>query len=481
MEKSKILSRLRLFSKQQMNDFVLFAESPYFNKNTPLVRLLKYLSKYHPKLEGTKVSKPLVYKKIFPEKDTYKRKRLDDLMSHLFKLSEDFLAFDRFKQSPVARTKQELLSYREMGMNNDFSKVAIKLEEVIKTEPANENYHFELFLLNKELFIEQEKDKVKSLNAVFYHLDQYFIQEKLLFAAFAKNREKVYNEEYTINFLELLLSKQAEKEGLSLFFANIREVLLTEDIDDIKNLIGEFKQQQCQLGKRLSYCILIPIQNILMRKYQKIGNTVTPVIFDLYKLAVAKDFISFNGKINGSTFFNVCTFAEKMEARKWQEEFIANYKNEIFPLEDRDNIINLVHTSILFEQAKNSSDLKKIAETIVEMNTLFLTDLRYAYMVRVQLIKLHYSEFSIKKDYDALEYLKNSCQNFEIQLYRDYKTSNPKVELYLNFSKSVKKMATYIFEKNFEKVENLKRELISSDSLFAQQWLIQKVGEITIQ
>ncbi len=480
MEKSKLTNRLRIFSAQEMKDFILFADSPYFNSNAALTRLLKYLQKYHPDLKSKKLSKELVYKKIFPEKGVFKEKRLNDLMSHLFKLSEDFLAFNRFKKSPVARSKQEFLSYRERGMNKDFSKTAVKLKRAIEAAPANEEYHFELFLLNKELFIEQGEDKVQSLNAVFHHLDQYFIQEKLLFAAFAKNREKYMKEQYEVNYLDVFTDKQLITADLAIYFSNLRQVIATEDIETIKSLIGDFKRHKEKLSQRLSYCLLILILNILMRKLQEDENKVTSVIFNLYKFAVDENFILFNNKINDSTFANICIIAEKMEERVWQKDFILNYQDKVFPIENRQNTISFVRAFILFNQAKDSMSSKKIAEAIIEMNTLSFTDFRYTYTVRIQLIKLHFNDFLLEKNYESFDFLTNFCKNFENQLYRDYKISNPRVTMYLNFSKSVKKLATYIFDKKNEKIIELKEQIMSLDSLFARQWLNKKIGEAIV-
>ena len=480
MENSKLIKRLRILSEQEMKDFILFADSPYFNSNAALTRLLRYLQKYYPDLKGTKISKELVYKKVFPEKGVFKEKRLNDLMSHLFKLSEDFLAFDRFKQSPVSRTRQEFLSYREKGMNRDFSKTAIKLKKTIEAAPESEEYHFELFLLNKELFIEQGEDKVKSLNAVFHHLDQYFIQEKLLFAAFAKNRERALKEEYAIHFLDSIPEKELKEKELPILFSNLRRVLASENIDKIKSLIDEFKIQKEKLSQRLSYCILILILNILMRKHKEIEAEMTPLIFDLYKFAVAKQIIPFNNEINESTFINICTFSEKMKEKVWLGNFIISCQDKIIPKRNRRNTINIARASVLFEQTRNSSDLTEIAEVVIEMNTLFFTDLRYTYMVRVKLIQLHFSEFSIKKDYESFDYLVNLCKNFESQLYRDNKTSEPRIIALLNFSKLIKKLTTYIFDSKPEKIIELKSQIVA-DSLFAKHWLLQKAGEAIIK
>ena len=477
MENSKIITRLRILSKQEMKDFILFADSPYFNSNAALIRLLKYLQKYHPDLKGTKLAKELVYRKVFPEKAVFKEKRLNDLMSQLFKLSEDFLAFDHFKKSPVARAKQEFLSYREKGMNKDFSKAAIKFKRVIEATPASEEYHFNLFLVNKELFIEQAENKVESLNAVFHHLDQYFIQEKLLFAVFAKNRERLLKEQFDFIAWDKLTDDKLKLSDLATFFSNVQEIIANENIYEIKNLINAFKAQKKILSQRLAYCIFIIILNIMLRKFQEIEDEATPIIFDLYKFSVAENFLSFNDEIHSNTFYNACIFAGKMNESQWLEDFILNYQDKIYPKKDKENTINIVSASILFERTINSIDLKEIARVIVEMNTLSFTDLHYTYMVKVQLARLHYSEFIIADNYEYFEYLINFCKNFESQLYRDSKTNKSRVTMFLNFSKTVKKLATYKYEERMEKITDLKKEITSSKLLFAKQWLIKKIGE----
>lgn len=215
----------------------------------------------------------------------------------------------------------------------------------------------------------------------------------------------------------------------------------------------------------------------MLRKFQEIEDEATPIIFDLYKFSVAENFLSFNDEIHSNTFYNACIFAGKMNESQWLEDFILNYQDKIYPKKDKENTINIVSASILFERTINSIDLKEIARVIVEMNTLSFTDLHYTYMVKVQLARLHYSEFIIADNYEYFEYLINFCKNFESQLYRDSKTNKSRVTMFLNFSKTVKKLATYKYEERMEKITDLKKEITSSKLLFAKQWLIKKIGE----
>lgn len=484
MEKSKLLSRLRLFSKETMADFILFAESPYFNSNAALTRLLKYLQKYHPEFPRAKVAKPLVYKKIFPKKDIYKEKRLNDLMSIVFKFSEDFFAFEQFKKSPVSRARHELLAYRDNNMDKDFQKTVLKMEKILATQIKDENYYLEQYLLNKEVFqnpaTERTNQAFEKLMISLSNLDTFFVFEKINLAATLENRAKVYNEKYTVKFLKELKQEARElsKTHEELAFAGrILKVIETEDISLTKELCNEFEAIQPKLNYKTSQIYLFTLLNILSRKFRTGNNEVTAYIFSLYKLGDNKGILLQNGKISLPTFNNICVAAVKEGEKEWQQMFFDKYKNSIHPPESRDDAINLAKASVLFEELIVSGERHKIKEIIIIIQNLNFQNKAYTYKVKSQLLRLYFINFTTTKTFEELDFLLYFCKAFEIQLNRDTTWASKRKEVFLTMSNYTKRLAKYIYNNDKKKIEALITELQSSSDFFTRSWIMKSAEE----
>ena len=484
MEKSKLLARLRLLSKDEMNDFVLFAESPYFNNNAALTRLLKYLQKYHPELKSLGLSKPLVYKKIFPKKDIFKERRITDLMSHLFKLSEDFFAFEQFKNSPISRARHELLAYRDNHMDKDFQKAASKIEKILSKQIKDENYYLELYLLNKEVFQNPATERVKQafekLKISLFNLDVFFIFEKINLAATFENRKKVYNEKYVVKFLKELKEEahQLSKTHKELAFAEkMLNVIETEEISLTKSLSKDFEIIQPKLNYKTSQIYLFTLLNILSRKFRKGNDEAIPLIFTLYKFGESKGILLQNGKISLPTFNNVCQAAIKQNEKEWQQMFFDKYQNSIYPPESRNDAINLVQASVLFEELMTNPTTEKYKEAIIHISRLNFQNKAYTYKVKSQLLRIYFLDFIKTKDFAELEFLSHFCHAFETQLNRDTTWNTEKTRVFLKIVSVIKRLAKYIYDNSEEKIKALIKELQSSPHFLSRDWIIKIATE----
>lgn len=484
MEKSKLLSRLRFFSKEKMADFVLFADSPYFNSNAALTRLLKYLQKHHPELQGRRLSKPIVYKNIFPGKDTYKEKRLNDLMSNLFKLSEDFFAFEQFKKSPVSRVRHELLAYRDNRMDKSFQKTAIKAEKILEQERNEEHYYLEQYLLNKEIFhhpgTERHRVNMKSLEEMKRYLDNFLIMEKNQLVIITKNREKVLNEKHEISLFDSLqkeLRSLIESNDVMHFSTRIARVIETEEDNLLFELCEKYKIVQPSLSFRASQSYLFTLLNILARKLREGYEEINSIIFSLYAYAFENNLLLQNGRLTETTFINICMIAGREKKGEWQEKFFREYQNYIFPEQSRNDSVVLARAFIIFESIQNSQDSSKIKEAILLINQLSLKNTSYVYRVKSILLRLYFLDFNQNKDYEEFEFLSYFCTSFEVQIKRNKMWNKKKAHAFLSLISFTRNLAKYLYEGNVIGIEKLLTNLENHSNFFSKSWLQTKARE----
>jgi len=68
MKKSKLLSYLSTFSKDEFKSFEAFIASPYFNTKPDLITFFGLLKKAAPDFKEKKVEKTIIYKALYPSK-----------------------------------------------------------------------------------------------------------------------------------------------------------------------------------------------------------------------------------------------------------------------------------------------------------------------------------------------------------------------------------------------------------------------------
>jgi len=69
MIKSPSIEKIKTFSKEEFKRFVDFAESPYFNKNSNLLKTIKYFKKISPEFSEDDLTDEMIWTTVFGKKD----------------------------------------------------------------------------------------------------------------------------------------------------------------------------------------------------------------------------------------------------------------------------------------------------------------------------------------------------------------------------------------------------------------------------
>lgn len=486
MENSKLLERLRYFSAEEMNDFIKFAESPYFNTSAVVVRLLKYLAKYHPELSGPKVRKPLIFKKIYPAKDTYREKRLNDLATKLFQLSEEFLIIDRFKKQPLDRARQEMLACREHDMVKDYRKAVAKTEALLDSPVQDEDYHAALYRLHKDVLLHPHTERIREaprrLRSMLHHLEGMTVWSHINAGILTANREKGFEENYEIRLLKMVKKEFAEtiesNTGLR-FIEKFHSAVQTHVFILAKELAESFAEVQSYFNFETNRIILQGLINIFCIKARSGVKETNLLINTLYKNAEKTGLILINGRVSNVTFLNICAAAAKQNDIKWQKTFFNKYQNLIYPKAKQADAQKAAKATILFLQINRSTDSTKIQDAIVLINSFEFQDTTYLFQAKSIILRLLFFSYLTDKNLKKLASLHAFCHAFEMQLRRDTVWSTVKISDYLDFITKAKRLSNYICDNQKQKIETLIQELQSSAN-FGYEWLVTIAqGEIT--
>lgn len=121
----KLISLLKTFSKAEFKDFEKFVSSPYFSRGRDLLPLLKALKPYYPEFSSKDFTVEKIYENIFPGKrygDAKSDSLMKTLISELYKMCIDFLAYSSFKEDEKRKSFYVLDQIRRRKHYIEFEK-----------------------------------------------------------------------------------------------------------------------------------------------------------------------------------------------------------------------------------------------------------------------------------------------------------------------------------------------------------------------
>jgi len=146
MHQSKLIVLLKSLSKVELNHFIEFTASPFFNKNSKVNQLLQLLVKAYPRFSPEQTDRKKVYQSLFNDKNIHEQK-LRYLSSDLTSLLENFLAYSTFEKDTFSKQHFLLDAYRSRNISQ-FDKQLLQKEKSslriipIKTAGITGNHFF---------------------------------------------------------------------------------------------------------------------------------------------------------------------------------------------------------------------------------------------------------------------------------------------------------------------------------------------------
>jgi len=100
MIKSPAIEIIKTFSRDEFKRFVDFAESPYFNKNSNLLKAVKYLKKISSEFDGDKLNDEKIWTAVFGKKE-FNYGVMKNLTHELKKLTDKFTSIEIYSKNDL--------------------------------------------------------------------------------------------------------------------------------------------------------------------------------------------------------------------------------------------------------------------------------------------------------------------------------------------------------------------------------------------
>ena len=207
MQHSKLINLLGVLSDKELTRLGMFLDAPYHNTNKFVTKLYKYILRYWKSNKTSKLSKITAHKHLF-EGTPYKDTRIRGLMSTLLKLTEEFLAFEQMRGNETCRKN---LLIKSLAKRKDYRRFEKEVEVQIKKQEENDHKsiddYLEITWLHHQLYFHPctkkftTKNNFDNLQALIKNQDKYFLFSRLLYGVELQSRQKLFKENYKVNFL----------------------------------------------------------------------------------------------------------------------------------------------------------------------------------------------------------------------------------------------------------------------------------------
>lgn len=483
MFESRLIETIKILDIDEFQDFKKLLEADFFYKGIPqkeVILLLDYILLHYPMLQSEALSKTIVQKQLFKDKEISLNK-LEKIMSNLLAVLEQYIAVFLINKSQKDFDQFLNLAkfYRERGAIKR-SETFLKQAELFLTQQTRVDFDFyqnqALYYLelkaNRQLF----KSKNISLKTIVEYDNIANAIKKVEFIA-----ESVYdNRLFTSELMELFneLAEEVSKRPYllqnNLFRLYYLALLMFEKINtENYDIYNEFHSLLISEEKNLTLSILTNFYTFervfLSLKYnENQSEEITKLIYDVYKDHLEKDLLLINGVLLGKTAINLVTFAFKQKDSNWLFSFLKQWESKIGDTESKIEVLNYCWATYYFL----IKDYNK-AETLLSYE---FTDIGYLLYSRRMRLKILYE----KREEYLLSYEINA---FKLYVYRQFKKDaiNKNIfEFNNHFIDCLKQIINLRKNKTTKQKKEKLYNKVTELKVASKEWLLEKIATMKL-
>jgi hypothetical protein len=330
MQETLLIKFLKTLNHLEIRQFRDFVNSPVFNKNKKIAELFEIHFKFYPEFTSEELSEQNLFKKIFGnEKFNYSKIKI--LISDLFGLGKEFLAFRIYKKDQNAKEKNLLFALRERNLDKAFEqahkladtrlenikakdekyflhKIDLEFELMAFHVPKKPNVNFPYLQKKLDLFLEYSAIVLlKIYNIMLHenHQNSFQFDMKMFdnLMIYLQSIEKMDNPTLEIYYYIIVLEKTADEKYFYI----------------LKDLKKKYKDKLTPFD---NYMLYLHLDNYCATAYNEHSRTdLLGEQFLLVKENLLFELVG-KGKILYPDFLNEVKKAVRVNEFEWAEEYI---------------------------------------------------------------------------------------------------------------------------------------------------------------
>lgn len=473
MENTRLIGLLRTFSKQEINEFGDFVNSPFHNKRTMVSKFYEQIREYYPGFNDPLMTKENIFKKMYC-KEKYNDDLTRNLISHLFKLAEEFLAYKAISEDTFIKKKYLLRELTEREQFRIFEKQLKITRELLKKDDMSltkdflDQYSLELEVVK---FLNRSHSSPFLVNdnaqKIADNLLKFFLMACMANYSYMINQSKnAFDYDFKMPFLEIILDhvKENNYESIPYILLQFNSINLLQNGEkkyfyELKNILIRFRNKLTKVDVFNSYVFLY---NYCYRQNINGNEKFAREGFEVYKDAFTNEAYKPDGYLHHIFFKNAVTCALTIDEFEWTEDFIKKYYVEL--LEDqKDSSYNLCFAFLCFHKEKYDEALNYLSKITLE-------DITYKADVKVLTAMIFFeldSKESLLSHLDSYKHFLNSNKLIPARLK----------ETHSGFVKYLSLLLKTIEKKKKQGIRFLIMEIKKSDYFVYKKWLLKKAED----
>lgn len=476
MQNTRLIQFLKSLNYNEIRQFRDFVNSPSFNKNENIIKLFEILYKFYPGFHTSDLKEEILFEKIF-RKQKFEYFKIKNLISDLFGLGKEFLAFSVYRKDNHVKEKYLLQELRNRNLDTSFEqtyKFADKSLE--KTMVKDENYYYHKMDLQYEIMSYYSPKKPNVNFHYFQERLDLFINYSLIFLLkiynimLHENNQNNYDFDMKMfdNVMKYLEeNKISDNPTLEVYYY----VLLMEKTKDkkyfyvLKELKNKYKEELTSVD---NYMLYLHLDGYCATAYNEYGRT--DLLKEQFFLATQHPVsdTTEHGKILYPDFLNQVKKAVRVSEFKWAEDFIERFKHKL--TDEIENTMNFCYGYIAYKKGALDEALDIFSKT--NFSNLILK-----IQVKILLLQLYIE----KKYYEQALLMIDSFRHYlsrEKSILDSIKLS---ILEFLKITGDLIKINTLISERDKDyKMKKLKLEIenMSNNRFGIKLWLLEKAEEL---
>ncbi|MBS1592701.1 MAG: hypothetical protein JST90_00145 [Bacteroidetes bacterium] len=470
IQDSKLVAVLENLSPLERRHLYQFTISPYFNSDERLTKLLTVLTKAIDN-GNTYPNKAVLYSSIYPGRyDDVKMRRA---ISDLLKLTEDFLAYEKYQADHACRLSDTLHQINTRGLTRHFE-VNYSLAKTVQSRSGSKDasHYYNEFLLEAELnqYIELRKERTqeKNISNVLFSLNAFYCITTLRYACAVEHYRNVLHLEQEIDMIGAVLALSLKDNFAAIapiaVYRHTYYMLREQDGEShyrhLRDLLNSTTDMPLAT-ERDAYVFSI---NFCVKQINRGKLDYLREVFDLYNIALKKDILFDKNELSPWDYKNLVTLGLRLKEQTWTEKFIKDYKEKL-PKANRSN-------AYTFNLAKFNFYIRRYDDVLKLLQRVEYDDVFYLLDSKTLLIKTYYE----MDEYTALHSLISS---FRALLRRKRTISDSHRKNYINLLNFINEISR-IDIRDKKALEELKKDFEKTTQIADAGWLREKFEELGV-
>ncbi len=468
-------------SPKEQKQLEAYVRSPFVTTNEKLVKLCEWLFSHYPHIQRADLDKTLIYTSIF-EEETYDEKAMNNLISDLFSLLEEFLIHQQFQKKELFKKRLLIEALLERDALY-FMPGAVRKYQHLKKKHPKQSYEscYEAmafhYLADQWAVVQGKRAYDRHLQDKNNALDHYYWRHKFSIACDMASRNIVTQSGYQCHFWEDLIRHFHQNTNgigrhpvLQIYYRVYQ--MLTDFAQpthyfEAKQLLEEHHSlfPDSEINNVYKYLL-----NYCVRKINVGEEPFYREVHALYKLLLDQQMLFQNGYLTQWTYLNIITAGIRLREYAWTEGFIYEYRNALQP-EERQNVFQYGLSALYFEK-------KDYLKALEYLNSVAFTDASYHLRAKILQLKSYFEleeEEALLSLIDAFQqYIRRSRSIPDYQKKANHHFLKLTKQLY-KLSVQKKTAIRPVFERKHQSIVEMLEKM---EPVANKKWLKEKLNEL---